>query len=210
PLENTRLGLKDRIDVEPQLGGDFGCRVAIDGEPSEGFPGIRLEIRLHDCQELLEDVPVVVEVPLARELAVGIGELSEKAIRLVQPRHGFAAKLLPQRPDLVDGHLPEPGAEGSFTLPLEPGKLSHHHHEHLLSQIVRFITQPRNPPQPPRDQRQVNVVQPAPVGSVRRGALETVQKAYRSRSHAWLPVWNTSYMPTVYAPRSRTKSFVLG
>ncbi len=68
-LENSRLGLKDRIDVEPQFGGDFDGRVAVDGEPPEGFPGIRLEIGLHDCQQLLEDVPVVVQVPLARASA---------------------------------------------------------------------------------------------------------------------------------------------
>ncbi|MGZ3392280.1 MAG: hypothetical protein ACXVB2_01670 [Isosphaeraceae bacterium] len=102
---------KDRIDVEPQFGGDFDGRVAVDGEPPEGFPGIRLEIGLHDCQQLLEDVPVVVQVPLARERAVGIGELIEKAVSQVQPRHGLASDLLPKCPDFVDGHLPEPGAE---------------------------------------------------------------------------------------------------
>jgi hypothetical protein len=41
-------------------------------------------------------------------------------------------------------------------------------------------------------------VQPAPVGGIGRGAIETVQKAYRGRSHAWLPVWDKSFVSTVY------------
>jgi hypothetical protein len=69
PLENPRLGKNDRIFGKAQFLGHSAGMNTIDAEPLERFPGCRVEVKLYDGQEPLNDMLVVLSVSLAGEVA---------------------------------------------------------------------------------------------------------------------------------------------
>ena len=90
-------------------------------------------------------------------------------------------------PDLVHRDLPEPGPERPLPLPVEPGDLAEHDHENLLSQVGGLIPEPGNATEPALDQRQIDPLQPVPVGGVRPGHLEPIEQAEGGRVHEESP-----------------------
>jgi hypothetical protein len=78
--QDSGFRLKHGIDIQAQFRGHFGGRPSVDGKAAKRVPGGRMEIRLDDGQQLLKNVSVMLRVPLARKVAIGIGKLLEKPV----------------------------------------------------------------------------------------------------------------------------------
>lgn len=162
-------------------------RSTSDAESPECIPGRRAEIGLYDSQELLGDVDVMISVPLASEVSVGIGKAFEKVVDRIEPDGGSAPSVCEKAPDLVDGHLPKPGPKRAFAPPIKAGDLADNDDEHFLSQVGGLIAEAGNAPEPALDHGQVDALQPVPVGGIRPGGLEPVEQANRGRVHERIP-----------------------
>ena len=86
-------------------------QVPLDGEPAERLPGRWSKRRLHDRLQLLEDVTVVVKVPLTGELAVRFGQPIKKSIAGVHPESGLSELSFPVIPQHIHGDQPHPRPE---------------------------------------------------------------------------------------------------
>ncbi len=62
------------------------------------FQVVGLKSDLHGRQDLLNHVLVVLAVPLAGQVAIGIGHLVEKPVRQIQPDRGPPVALLAEVP----------------------------------------------------------------------------------------------------------------
>ena len=124
PLENSRLGENHRVLGKAKFLGHPRGRHALDAEPPECGPGRRAEVAFNDRQQSLNDVIVVIAVPLESEFVVRIGESLEESFRRIKPNRRPPALFFPVTPDLAYRHLPEPGSERSFTPPIETGDLA--------------------------------------------------------------------------------------
>jgi hypothetical protein len=112
----NRLRTRDLAKILGHLSG----RLAIDPEPAERLPGGRVEVGLHDGQQLLDDVLVMIPVPFAGEVAVRVGQPVEKPIRRVEC--GGTAVTLPRVvSDLVHRHLSKPRPKRALPPPVELG-----------------------------------------------------------------------------------------
>ena len=142
------------------------------------MPGGRLEIRPDDGEQLLENVLVVVLVPLSGQVAIGVRQLREEIVGLVA---NSGTRLFPSRlakgPDAIDRYLSQPGTKGTIAAVLERRQLTEKDDEDFLTQVLDLVAESRNPPQPAANQRQVDVLQPAPLGGVRLGRAEAVKQA---------------------------------
>jgi hypothetical protein len=98
---------------------------------------------------------------------------SQKLVGLVERDGGRPRTLPPVVQDLAHGDFPEPGPERSLPLPLEAGDLAEDDHENLMGQVGRLIPEAGNATEPALDQRQVDPLQPVPVGRFRPGHLES-------------------------------------
>ena len=97
--------------------------------------------------------------------------------------------------DLVHRHLPQPRPKRSLPLALKARELTNHDHEDLLRQVVGLNAQSGNSAQPSADQRQVDALQPVPVGGVRPGRLEPIEQADGGWGHGrvgWFVTFRTS------------------
>ncbi len=183
PLENPGFGKHDRILGQAQFFGHAPGRNAIDSEPAERLPGRGREVGLHDRQQFLNDMFVVIPVPLAGEIVIRVGKPFEKPIGRIAPDGGPAMTLPTIVTDLVHRHLPKPSPERPLPLPVKPGDLTEHDDENLLGQVGALIPEPGNATEPALDEGQIDALQPVPVGGIRPRHLEPIQQAEGSRLH---------------------------
>lgn len=142
---------------------------------------------------------VVVEVPIAGDLTVGIGQTVEESVGRVQSDHRSALTLPPIVPHLVDRDLPEPGPERPFPTAVKSGDLTGHDGENLLGQVGRLVMKARDELEPLLDERPIDALQPSPVGVVGRRGPEPIEQAdggwvHRQPPGRILESWRTSYL----------------
>jgi hypothetical protein len=139
---------------------------------------------LDDREQLLEDVAIVIPVPLLGQLTAWLRQLFEEAVRWVKSNARSALPLLATGAQLVDGHLSEPGAERSLSPPLEVGKLSDKDHQNLLRQIIRFGGEAGDSTDPTSDQWQIDTMHAKPIGLVWLRSSKAVEQADRRHGQA--------------------------
>src|SRR5262249_28820128 len=72
PLEDPGFRKDDCILGQPEFLAHPRGRLAAEAEPPEGLPRLRGEAGADDRQELLDDVPAVILIPLAGEVVVRV------------------------------------------------------------------------------------------------------------------------------------------
>ena len=104
-IEKARFGKNDRIFRHAQLLGDPSRRNAVDSESLERLPNLRVKVGLHDHQEALDDMLVMVAVSHVSEVVVRVGQPFEKPVGRVETDGGHAVTLPAVVAGLVHRHL---------------------------------------------------------------------------------------------------------
>ena len=100
--------LIDDADVQPARVARVmdSHRAAVDGEPSERIPGGGGEVRADHLQEAVEDLSVMIPVPLPGQVAIGVPEFCEDLLRFIAESNERLLPLaFPKGPYPVQGDL---------------------------------------------------------------------------------------------------------
>ena len=121
-------------------------RPAFQGEGSKCLPRAGLEIRPDDGKQLLENVLVVVLVPLPGQVAIGIRQLRQEIIGLVAKASAWLlCPRFAKGPDAIDRYLSQPGTKGTIAAALERRQLTEKDDEDFLTQVLDLLRRVQEP-----------------------------------------------------------------